>query len=147
MLWQYYELTLIMKNDAKKCESTSSWHHYDVIFGMTSRATPENQENRIFALDFLKIVARCRLTPHFFCFLKFFQKKHLPLQYLAKNIGKSWNIDFADFADFADLVREMGRIFPNIGHHGPKLPKMWKTKFWSLKRPARAHFAEFTIGG
>ena len=86
-----------MKNGTKKFESTSSWRHYDVIFGMTSRVTPENLENRNFALDFLKIVARCRLTPHFFCFLELFQKKHESMSKLAKNIEKSWKIDIADF--------------------------------------------------
>ena len=68
-----------MKNGTKKFESTSSWRHYDVIFGMTSPAAPKNLENRNFELDVLKIIARKRLTPHFFRFLKLFQNNYLSM--------------------------------------------------------------------
>ena len=76
MLWQYYESTLIMKNDEKKFEQTSSWRQFDVNFGMTSPVAPKNLENRNFELDVLKIIARKCWTPHFFRFLKLFLKKH-----------------------------------------------------------------------
>ena len=130
-----------------------SQRHHDVI--MTSFSTwrhawiPENQENRIFALDFLKIVARCRLTPHFFCFLKLFQKKYHCHCNIWPRTLENLEISILQILPILQTFSEKWAGFSQISvTMDQNCQKMCKTKFWSLNRlhgpSARAHFAEFT---